>query len=422
MNKYEESSDKIKEIRKKIEFIKDYEDAENAASGSKYDSNANVSSKNIATMSAELPKKDYIDLNRELMREELTKVFGPFFADIYAIDLAKHRLYKHDETSIFPYCCSITLYPFLTDGLTQLGGSSTQPKHLDSFCGEFINLLFLVSGQFAGAVATPEFLTYFDHFVRIDYGQDYINHLDDVVEHLQTKDITLRDKLYHFFAQIVYTINQPAGARGYQSLFWNIAYFDYDYFHSIFEDFVFPDGDEPKWETVKELQKLFMNWFNDERLKVLLTFPVETVNMHTDGKHYTDSETADFMAEMWAKGASFFMYQSDSVDSLSSCCRLRNGIEDNVFSYTLGAGGIQTGSKGVMTMNLNRIVQDTKRDLRKITIGGNKYIIDLSDPIRVAKKTTHDEVLITWKEFLDKKENYLISKKALEPYLLRSDI
>ena len=105
-----------------------------------------------------------------------------------------------------------------------------------------------------------------------------------------------------------------------------------------------------------------MIWFNDERLKNLLTFPVETANMHTQNGQYTDSETADFMAEMWSKGASFFMYQSDSVDSLSSCCRLRNGIEDNTFSYTLGAGGIMTGSKGVITLNLNRIVQDWHHD------------------------------------------------------------
>ena len=101
-----------------------------------------------------------------------------------------------------------------------------------------------------------------------------------------------------------------------------------------------------------------MKWFNAERLKNILTFPVETVNMHTVDGQYSDPETADFMAEMWAEGASFFMYQSDSVDSLSSCCRLRNGIEDNTFSYTLGAGGIETGSKGVITLNLNRIVQD----------------------------------------------------------------
>ena len=345
----------------KIAFIRKYMTAKNAATGSDVDQNANVSNKNIATMAAELPKKDIIALNRELMRQKLASMYGEEFAAQYEKDLAHHIIYKHDETSIFPYCCSISLYPFLLDGLTKIGGSSTAPQHLDSFCGSFINLIFLVAGQFAGATATPEFLTYFDHFARKDYGPNYIDRLDEVVE-FTYRPSTLRDKLEHYFAQIVYTLNQPAGARGYQSIFWNIAYFDHDYFNSIFKDFVFPDGDEPCWETTKELQKLFMKWFNAERLKNILTFPVETANMHTVDGQYSDTETADFMAEMWAEGASFFMYQSDSVDSLSSCCRLRNGIEDNTFSYTLGAGGIETGSKGVITLNLNRIVQDWTRE------------------------------------------------------------
>ena len=351
-------------VENKIAFIHKYMVAQNAATGSDVDQNANVANKNIATMSAELPKKDIIALNRELMRQKLTAMYGSDVADQYAEDLAHHTIYKHDETSIFPYCCSITLYPFLLNGLTKVGGSSTAPQHLDSFCGSFINLMFLVAGQFAGATATPEFLVYFDHFARKDYGDDYIEHLEDVVEHWRGKQVTLLEKIEHYFAQIVYTINQPAGARGYQSLFWNIAYFDHDYFMEIFKDFLFPgDFDDPTehWNSVKELQKIFMRWFNNERLKNLLTFPVETANMHTVNGEYADSEMADFFAQMWAEGASFFMYQSDSVDSLSSCCRLRNGIEDNTFSSTLGAGGIETGSKGVITLNLNRIVQDWSR-------------------------------------------------------------
>ena len=344
-----------------INFIHRYMAAKNAATGSDVDQNANVANKNIATMAAELPKKSIIALNRELMREKLTSMYSEDLANKYEEDLAHHIIYKHDETSIYPYCCSISLYPFLLDGLTKIGGSSTAPQHLDSFCGSFINLIFLVAGQFAGATATPEFLCYFDHFARKDYGLDYINHLDRVIENLCDHQVTLRERLEHYFAQIVYTINQPAGARGYQSIFWNIAYFDHDYFNAIFDNFVFPDGDIPCWKTTKELQKLFMRWFNKERLKNILTFPVETANMHTVNGEYADKEMADFFAEQWAEGASFFMYQSDSVDSLSSCCRLRNGIEDNTFSYTLGAGGVETGSKGVITLNLNRIVQDWKR-------------------------------------------------------------
>lgn len=198
----------------KIQFIRNYMKAQNAASGSEVDQNANVSSKNIATMFAELPKKDMIAINRVLMTEKLKKMYGEEMASQYIKDLDHHIIYKHDETSIYPYCCSISLYPFLTDGLKKIGGSSSAPRHLDSFCGSFINLIFLVAGQFAGATATPEFLCYFDHFARKDYGPDYIDHLDRVIENLCDYQVTLRERLEHYFAQIVYTINQPAGARG----------------------------------------------------------------------------------------------------------------------------------------------------------------------------------------------------------------
>lgn len=344
-------------IDNKIEFINRYIKAKNAATGSDVDQNANVSNKNIATMSAELPKKDMIALNRTMVLNKLKEMGETDAAKHYIDDIESHIIYSHDETSIYPYCCSISLYPFVLDGLTKVGGSSTAPHHLDSYCGGICNLIFLVAGQFVGAVAIPEFLMYFDHFARVDYGDDYIHHLDDVIEHKKSGEETLRDRIEHYFAQVVYTINQPAGARGYQSPFINIAYFDHDYFESIFKDFVFPDGDLPKWETTKELQKMFMRWFNKERLTNILTFPVETANMHVVNGKYSDSEMADFFAEEWAEGASFFMYQSDSVDSLSSCCRLRNAVEDNVFSSTLGAGGIETGSKKVYTLNLNRITQ-----------------------------------------------------------------
>lgn len=358
-----------KELDKKIEFIQAYEGASNAATGSKYDPNANVTTKNIATMATELPKKDFIDLNRELMKRQLTKMYGADFAKQYAQDLSDHLIYKHDETSIFPYCCSISLYPFLLDGLTKLGGTTVAPKHADSFCGAFTNLVFCVAAQFAGATSTPEFLTYLDHFLRKDYGQDYANHLDRIVELRVSGDVTLGKKIEGFFQQVVYSINQPAAARGNQSVFWNIAYFDKYYFENIFKGFYFPDGDRPNYESVKVLQKLFMKWFNKERTKQVLTFPVETMNLLSDGVgEFKDKEMADFSAEMLAEGHSFFIYQSDSVDALASCCRLRNAIDAEPFSFTLGAGGIETGSKGVITINLNHLVQEWKRETKGQTL------------------------------------------------------
>lgn len=341
-------------LNEKKQFIKDYAKAKNAATGSKYDANANVTEKNIVTLNGELFKGDVIKVNRAILTDKIRELYGEELAKEYIRMLEQHLLYKHDETSIMPYCVAITMYPFLLEGLQPIGGLSARPKNLDSFCGMFVNLVFAISSQFAGAVATGEFLMYFDYFARKEWGDDYWKRPEEMVDKHRNIDKTLEQK----FQQIVYSINQPAAARNFQSVFWNISYFDKNYFEGIFGEFYFPDGTQPQWESLSWLQKKFAQWFNQERTKCILTFPVETMALLTDGTDVVDEEYADFTAEMYSKGHSFFTYMSDSPDSLSSCCRLRNEVTDNQFSYSLGAGGIATGSKSVMTLNINRLVQD----------------------------------------------------------------
>lgn len=305
--------------QKYIDFINKYKTASNASTGSEVDSNANVESKNITTLSGEIYKREAIGTNRLLMMNKLSELYGEEWAERYIDRLESHLLYKHDETNLSVYCVSITLYPFLFNGLVPLGGQSEAPKNLDSFCGSFVNLVFAVAAQFAGAVSTPEFLTYLDYFLRREFGEDYYKHSNDIVIH-SIKPKTICDRIDAAFQQVVYSLNQPAAARNFQSVFWNIAYFDEPYFHGIFTDFVFPDGTTPCWESVSWLQKYFMKWFNKERTKQVLTFPVETMNLLDDGVNYVDQEWADFAAEMYAEGHSFFTYRSGSVDSLASCC------------------------------------------------------------------------------------------------------
>lgn len=331
------------QISKKMAFIDHYLNSDNAADGSKVDANANVTSKNIATMEAELNKDINIQVNRALVQRKIASLFGEALALEYARQIESHEIYVHDETSLKPYCASISMYPFLLDGLTKLGGESQAPKHLESFCGEFVNLVFAVSSQFAGALATVEFLMYFDHFAAKDYGPDYLRtHTHIIANHLQ---------------HVVYAINQPAAARGYQSVFWNISIYDKPYFDNMFTDFVFPDMGRPQWDRVKKLQAFFMDWFNQERTKAILTFPVVTAAMLTKDGTPVDLEFTDLCARELSKGNSFFIYQSENADSLASCCRLRNEISDNTFSYSLGAGGVATGSINVITLNMNRLVQ-----------------------------------------------------------------
>lgn len=338
------------QIQKKIDYINNYVGAKNTADGSKFDANANVTSKNIATMSAEINKDINIQINRELLKQRISALFDESLGDEYVRQLESHEIYTNDETNLAPYCVSVSLYPLLLNGLKDLGGESKAPQHIDSFCGTFVNAIFAISAQFSGAVAAVEFLMYFDYFARKEYGDNYLEtHTHQIANHLQ---------------HVIYALNQPAAARGYQAVFFNISIYDEHYFDGLFGDFYFPCGDRPKWDTVKQLQEFFMTWFNKEREKALLTFPVITAAMLTADGKVKDREFGEMCAKQLSEGNSFFVYQSDSADSLASCCRLRNEISDNTFSYSLGAGGVSTGSINVITINMNRLVQDG-RDLAK---------------------------------------------------------
>ena len=199
-----------KQLELKKEFIKNYASkSNNAADGSSFDANANITNKNMHTMEYEIHKDINIQINRALICDKITELYGEDLAKEYIRQIEDHEIYIHDETSLKPYCTSITMYPFLLNGLKTLGGGSVAPKHLASFCGGFINLMLAVSSQFAGAVATVEFLMYFDYFAKKTYGENYLE--------TNTKEIDAH--LQH----VVYTINQPSVSRGYQSIFWNIS-------------------------------------------------------------------------------------------------------------------------------------------------------------------------------------------------------
>ena len=353
---YRQRHNEDRETLEKLKFLTDYCKASNAATGSKFDANANVEHKNIATLIGELPKASFIRLNRRLLVDRIKQMFGNDVAEEYIDKLNHHFIYKNDETSLANYCASITMYPWLMKGTGPIGGNSTAPTNLKSFCGGFVNMVFMVSSMLSGACATPEFLMYLNYFIGKEYGIDYWKEADKVVD-LSVKQRTIDKIITDCFEQIVYSINQPTGARNYQAVFWNVAYYDKPYFESLFGDFMFPDGSKPDWNGLSWLQKRFMKWFNKERTKTVLTFPVETMALLTKDGDVIDKEWGDFTAEMYSEGHSFFTYMSDNADSLSSCCRLRNEIQDNGFSYTLGAGGVSTGSKSVLTINLNRCIQ-----------------------------------------------------------------
>jgi len=358
---------KHKSIREYVEnkraYIDNYKNASNTANAT-IDDNSNVASKNIGILNAEIHKEDNIEISRGMIVSKLRELFPDFDAKNYLNDLKHHTIYKHDESSfagaIAPYCVSMTMYPFLLHGIKQIGGLSAAPKNLDSYCGMYINLIFATSAMFAGAVATSEFLLYFDYFARKEWGNNYYQKSDVIItsDHCN-KTKTIKQQIHQHFQQVIYSINQPAAARGLQSAFVNFSYFDKSFFEGMFGDFYFPDGTQPIWESLSWLQQDFMQWFNAERLRCILTFPVESFALVYKNGEFEDKESAEFIAQEYARGHSFFTYISDTVDSLSSCCRLKNMITTKEFSFTNGNMGVQTGSKSVITLNLNRIIQDS---------------------------------------------------------------
>ena len=377
-------------VNKKIEFINKYKGTKNTADAT-IDDNSNVGGKNIGILNAEIHKEDNIEVSRGMIMGKLSELYPDFDPKQYVYDLESHIMYKHDESSfagaIAPYCVSMSMYPFLTNGIKEIGGLSARPENLDSFCGMYVNLIFATSAMFAGAVATSEALLYFDYFARKEWEDNYYkesdsfykigyklrkllnashywtNSITELEEHdfgseelnLLRDDIvfnskrplteeelnlwrenvkenpdfsvkvgdgtrTIRSQIHQYFQQIIYSINQPAAARGLQSAFVNFSYFDKPFFEGMFGEFYFPDGTQPKWESLCWLQKEFMRWFNKERSRCLLTFPVESFALVYKNGKFLDEESADFVEEEYARGHSFFTYISDTVDSLSSCC------------------------------------------------------------------------------------------------------
>lgn len=361
---YRESHKELRFIKERIDYMDKYaRNNRNAAASSETDANANVSIKNVANLDAET----YKSLNRQIQRYRMEKKIRELFPELanrYKKDLESHVIYCHDEASspaVKNYCEAVSLWPLITKGSSSIDGlGAGAPTNLSSFAGQFCNLVFLLSAQCKGAVAFGGFFIAFNWYCVRDFGEDYYKRTDEMAVVHSKK--TIGKLLHQYYQQIVYTINQPAGNRSFQSPFTNFSYYSKSYFDALFGEFAYPDEKKPTWEQIDFLQQDFMEWFNKERTKTLLTFPVETMALMSDGKDIVDKDYKELTAEMYAKGHSFFTYISDNPNALASCCRLRNQINENVFSFTSGLTGIQTGSVNVITLNLNRIIQNWARE------------------------------------------------------------
>jgi ribonucleoside-triphosphate reductase len=389
---YREQHKQARFIRERIDYMDEYSQSnENAATSSETDANANVTMKNVANLEGEVYKTTNRVIQRQRMKDKLNEMY-PEVAKKYEEDLNSHVIYTHDEATtpvLKQYCMAVSLYPLMMEGVGNIDGiTPTPPNDLQSFSGQVTNLIFLLSSQCKGAVAVGEYFIALNYYIVQEFGPNWYEKLDVVTttDHC-SKQRTVRDAIYKAFKQFIYGVNQPAGNRSYQSPFTNVSYYDHTYFDSLFGEFYYPDGTKPQWEAIDCLQRLFMKFFNKLRTKQILTFPVETMAMVYDPKtnDIIDKEYKDFTAEMYAEGHSFFTYISDSADSLASCCRLRNELAENTFNPTSGLTGVMTGSCNVITLNINRIVQDCNKTSELKRNGGWKentsflrdYLVDI---------------------------------------------
>lgn len=389
---YREQHKQARFIRERIDYMDEYSQSnENAAASSETDANANVTMKNVANLEGEVYKTTNRVIQRQRMKDKLNEMY-PEVAKKYEEDLNSHVIYTHDEATtpvLKQYCMAVSLYPLMMEGVGNIDGiTPTPPNDLQSFSGQVTNLIFLLSSQCKGAVAVGEYFIALNYYIVQEFGPNWYEKLDVVTttNHC-SKQRTVRDAIYKAFKQFIYGVNQPAGNRSYQSPFTNVSYYDHTYFDSLFGEFYYPDGTKPQWEAVDCLQRLFMKFFNKLRTKQILTFPVETMAMVYDPKtnDIIDKDYKDFTAEMYAEGHSFFTYISDSADSLASCCRLRNELAENTFNPTSGLTGVMTGSCNVITLNINRIVQDCNKAYGLKRNGGWKentsflrdYLVDI---------------------------------------------
>lgn len=387
---YRKKHEESRLIRGRLNYMEQYStSSSNASSSSETDANANVSMKNVANLEGEVYKATNRIIQRQRMKDKLYELY-PEVAKKYEEDLNNHIIYTHDEAStpvLKPYCMAVTLYPLMMDGVGKIDGiTPSAPNDISSFSGQVTNLAFLLSSQCKGAVAFGDYFVTLNYYVVKEFGDNWYEKLDCIStseHHIISR--TVKDSIEKGMKQFIWGVNQPAGNRSYNSPFTNVSWYDKYYFESLFGNFHYPDRSKPKWKQIDTLQRMFMALMRRIRLIKPITFPVTTMALVHNNKEYLDKDYEELCAEEWAKGGSFFCYTSDNPSSLASCCRVLNEMSNNTFSSTTGMTGVMTGSCNVITLNINRIVQDCDKAYGLKRNGGWKentsflidYLVDI---------------------------------------------
>ncbi len=345
------------------EFIDNFIDSKVVADAS-IDGNANVGHKDIVTLENEMSKPHSKLLAFNKIFYELKKKYGFQTAKQWLEDEWIGKFYLHDSnsSSFRSYCFAYDLTKLAKEGLFFIKNfNNLPPKHLNTFTdfvGEYVSW---ACNRSSGAVGLPNFLVYSFYFWKKDCESGYTSNPEQ-----------LRDQE---FQRIIFKLNQPFLRQGIQSAFTNFSIFDRPYFEALFGAKEFPDGSFmiDFEEEIIEYQKAFMKIVSEVRSQNLMTFPVISFSLLKKDNKFVDEDFAKWCCKhnMEWYDSNFFI--SDSVTSLSNCCRLKSDIKQMGFFNSIGGSALSVGSVKVNTINLARIAYEAK---------------DENDYLKILKKRT----------------------------------
>lgn len=340
------------------DFIDNFIDKQTVADAS-IDANANVGHKDIVTLINEMSKPHQKLLGYNKIFYEMNKKYGFQTAREWLNREWDGHFYLHDAASVtfISYCFAYDLEELVNRGLFFIENfNATPPKHLTTyidFVGEFISWN---CNRTSGAVGLPSFLVYAYYFWSRDVKNNFF---------LRDPDYYARQAIQ----EMVYRMNQPFLKGGIQSAFTNWSIFDEPYLEALFGGKQFPDGtfmiDELK--EIKEFQKMAMEVVSEIRSQNFMTFPVLSFSLlRKDGK-FADEDFAKWCCKHNMEWFDSNFFISDSVTSLSNCCRLKSDINDLGYFNSIGGSALKVGSIKVNTINLARIAYETNSKQEYLT-------------------------------------------------------
>lgn len=348
------------------------------------DANANVDDISVIAYNSELPKPMFRINSYYILWKEMKRLYGLEVANKVVEMNLSGDIYINDFHGVgagLPYCFNYSTYDIHINGLPMVKKvKSIPPKHLYAFKSQLEQFTVVASNSTLGATGLA------DLFVVMSY---YVDKIVKTKEDAHFKFATEEDCWRYIKENIVsfiYTINQPMRAN--QSPFTNVSIYDDLFLESLCDDYIFIDGSSPNKDTIKKLQKLYLDVMNEELRRTPLTFPVTTACFSVDeNKNIKDKNFLEFIAKQNQEYGFINIYCGDS-STLSSCCRLRSDRKNEYFN-SFGSGSSKIGSMGVCTINFPRLA--IKYPNKEQFITELKHMVEICAKVNNAKRKIIDK-------------------------------